>query len=293
MNEQILKIEQACLDASGMPVLLTGLGMFLIGLFLWIGGLKYLKVVTGFIGAGIGAGIGVVLAAYIDFHPAAVICISATVFGFGAMLAQQIIILLLTVVIFSFAFGTGYLDYTIGKYGLSGPTSETRDASQYRSEDIESGNDIFSPDNPFGNLENSQQAESNAHKLIHAGEYAGTFWEKIKQIISELSPTMSNNAGYFIMWCIVGGLIGLVLAQLLKLIIMAFCCSVVGTTAMISGGMLAIIAKGTPVWSNMQNHQQVLSIVFGVLVVFGWIFQMLTGGGKQSKAKDSSERNKE
>ena len=302
MNEQLLKIEQVCLDANSTTVLLTGVVLIILGLFLWIGGLKYLKAVTGFIGAGIGAGLGFIISRHIEVHPAAVISISTIIFAFGAMLAQQVIILVLAVLIFSLAFGTGYLDYALGKHGLTSvktkqeQTSSEADVSdQEVSDESETKTDFFDSGNPFDKLEGLAEKlevmDKTQQAAKTAGEYAGTFWEKMKEIFSEIKPTMNDNAGYLILWCVVGGITGLILAHLLKLLVMAFCCSVVGSSAMICGLMLGIIAKGTPVWTNLQNHHKFLTLVFGVMVAFGWLFQIVSGGGKRSTNMNTSSDN--
>ena len=295
MNEQLLKLEQACLDASSTPVIITGLTLMILGLFLWIGGLKYLKAVTGFIGACIGAGVGFAISTYIDIHLAATICVSATVFAFIAMLVQQIIILILAIAIFSLAFGTGYLDYTIGKHGLSAPAADSHQLSNSEYNSFSGDNDSFyDSGDPFENnntySDKIRQLDRASQTAIKAGKYADTFGQKLRNIYAELKPTMSNNAGFLILWCVIGGIIGLVLAKLLKLVVMAFCCSIVGSSSMISGLMLSIIAKGTPVWSNLQNHHKVLTIVFGVMVAFGWVFQLITGGMKKSTKNRELEK---
>ncbi len=291
MNEQLLKIEQACLEANTAPVVLTGVTLMILGLFLWIGGLRYLKAVTGFIGACIGTAIGFMISSYIDVHPAATICISATLCAFIAMLAQQVIIFILAIMIFSFAFGTGYLDYTIGKHGLTRVSDESSQTGLYDEDASSNGTGLFGSGSPFGEGSRLDELNKASQTALKAGKYANSFGQKLQEIYNELKPTVSKNAGYLIMWCVVGGIIGLVLAKLLKLIVMGFCCSVVGSSAMITGLMLAIIAKGTPVWSNLQNHHKVLTIVFGAMVAFGWLFQLMTGGMKQSKQKKESSEN--
>ena len=281
MNEQLLKIERILLESPSGYVFLAGLALFIMGLFLWIGGLKYLKLVSGMLGGATGAIFGSILAATFNMHTAGTVAISAAIFAIGAVLLQQLIILLVATIIFGLIFGGGYMEYAIGKGPA--PTSSTQTETMHYDNQQgyqQSDNSSFQADNPFGHMQQFGQTAENLNRAGHiaaeTGKYAGTFFEKIKAVFSELTPTMSNNAGYLILWCVLGAIIGLVLAQLLKTIVMALCCSIVGATGVVAGVIISIIAKGTDAWTILQGHGRVMTMVFLSMVIFGWLFQILT-----------------
>ena len=295
MNEQLLKIEQILLETHSGYVFLSGLGIFMIGIFLWIGGLRYLKLVCGLLGGVGGAIIGSMLASSFSIPPAATIAISAAVLAIAATLTQHIIILTAATLIFGIIFAGGYMEYAINKARetadlVTGNHSQQADYTQ-----SPAGNNgmAFEARNPFENYESyadkTEQVNKQGQLVVKTGQYVGTFLQKIKQVIAELKPTMSENTLPLIVWCILGGIIGLVLAQILKTIIMALCCSIVGTTSVITGTIVAVIAKGTPAWSALQSHGHTLSLIFMGLIAFGWIFQIVTGGIKKKNTNTDSD----
>lgn len=296
LNEQLLKIENILLESPQSYVFMTAIGVFVGGLVLWAGGLRYLKLVCGMLGGAVGAGIGSLLANYLNLPVPATVGIAAAVCALAAVLLQQVLILVVATVIFGLIFGGSFMEYTLGKQqttdgeynnmqsqldGSSSSGDENWYAAQVparpQEESVAPG--AFQADNPFGD---SAGFGENLQKLAKAEEYAGSVFERIKAVLSELTPTISNNAGMLTMWCVLGAIIGLVLAQMLKTIVMALCCSIVGSTALIAGTIMAIIAKQTAAWTMLQGHGRVMSMVFGGMVLFGWLFQIITGGGKHS-----------
>ncbi len=286
MNDQLLKIEEILLEHSSGNVLLAGAILLIMGLFLWLGGLKYLKLVSGMLGGAGGALLGTVVSGMFEWSPAITIGASAAIFAIGAVLLQQLLIILVAATIFAAIFGGGYLEYTLNRINTE-DTDNYPDSRYYQDYEYENHarEDTFHADNPF---DSARQISENADRLHHASDYVGSFIEELQLVFSDLSPTMSDNSGYLILWCVVGGVIGLILAQLLKTIVMALCCSIVGTTSTISGIIIAIISKGTPLWTNMQGHGRFLAMVFFTMIVFGWFFQMITG----KKIKKSSNPEK-
>ncbi len=296
MNEQLLKIEKILLESSASHVLLAGVIMIILGAFLWLGGLKYLKVVSGMLGGATGAMLGSIIAASFSLHLMGTIAITAAVFAIGAILLQQLIILLIATVIFGMIFGGGYMEYAIGKVTPQ-DDNNTKVSSQYdNSNDQQTSDNAFHADNPFGNMKNfgvnPETVSKTSNAVVKTGEYVGTFYEKIKAVLSELTPTMSNNAGYLIMWCVLGAIVGLVLAKLLKTLVMALCCSIVGSTSVVAGLIIAIISKGNQLWTNLQGHSRVLTMVFISMVLFGWLFQILTSR-KSNNTLSSDKSDKE
>ncbi len=313
MNEQLLKIESILLESSQSHVFLTALGVFLGGLVLWIGGLRYLKAVCGMLGGAVGAAVGSLLAGYLELPAGITIGVSAAVMAIGAILLQQVLILGVATVIFALIFGGSFMEYTLGKqnseamgkqdYQTSqeGPSGQQNSwyKQEIQQERLSQSEGYFDADSPYNDLNefgNQAQQYNNAGvKLVKTGQYVGGVLERIKQVLSELTPAISNNAGMLTMWCILGAILGLVLAQMLKTIVMALCCSIVGSTALIAGTIMAVIAKQTAAWTMIQGHGRTMTMVFAGMVVFGWLFQIVTGGGRRTRHEnqDDDESSKE
>ncbi|MBN2842248.1 MAG: hypothetical protein JXM68_04110 [Sedimentisphaerales bacterium] len=314
MNEQLLKIENILLESPQSYVFLTALGVFLGGLILWVGGLRYLKAVCGMLGGAVGAAVGSLLVGYLELPAGITIGISAAVFAIGAILLQQVLILGVATVIFALIFGGSFMEYTLGKQ----KSGELADQNNYESsqeevydqqtswyeqqmqqERVSESKGYFDADSPYNSLnefgQRAKEYNNTGEKLVRTGQYVGGVLDRIKQVLSELTPAISNNAGMLTMWCILGAILGLVLAQMLKTIVMALCCSIVGSTALIAGTIMAIIAKQTAAWSMIQGHGRTMTMVFVGMVVFGWLFQIVTGGGRKSRHEnqDDDESSKE
>ena len=75
----------------------------------------------------------------------------------------------------------------------------------------------------------------------------------------------------------------MVLAWLVKRIVMALCCSIVGTTSTIAGVQLSLMAKGISMISALQNRPKVLPAIVVGMIAFGFVIQLFVAGPRKKK----------
>ena len=283
MNDIFLRIEQACQTADSTALLIAGLIATVMGLFLWLGGVRYSWAVAGMLGTGIGIALGSIISYYFTSPPIVSMAVGGIIGAIGAILMQQLIIILIAIVIFSSMGGTGYLTYILDKTGLQ-QHSEQRQAQDEGSQDR-----LFSDPGTAGEIAEKIRNEVGIGEISDAALAAEGFWSKIKGLISDIKPAAVDNGGMLLLFCVGGAIIGLVLAQLLKWIIMALCCSIVGATSTIVGVMLLIAAKGNLPFSAVQDKENFLPTIFGVMIIIGWIVQLFIGKPKKKIVKQTVE----
>jgi len=286
MNELLLKIQDACLQMDGLSLGVPAGIAIIMGLVLWLGGNRYSGFVIGVLGAGVGAVIGLLLSNEMGWPVAGGVSISAAVFCLAAVLLRRVVILMLASLIFAAVLGGGYFSYRINTESWNDKLEEIKKQAMMHS--LESAGSEESPERDYLRiLANRYRSENSASKTEDpASRAAGAF----EEIWAEIRYAASENKGMLILWGIAGAAAGLAIAWLLKALITALCCSIVGSAAVIGGMIAMLLAKGTPVITSLMNQPRVIFILFIAMILFGMFTQLIIGAKKKKATPDKEEK---
>jgi len=270
MHNLVLRIEQACLQMN-WPVLL-GLGLIAtaLGLFLWLGGLRYSALVLALLGAAVGATLGLLLSRWLPGPTVLIVVIGAAVVALIAAVMQQPIILLLAAIIFALVCGMTYMTLKLN-------SQQWRDTLAQLTEQVRAHPDDLPDDNSaranllrhLAAMAPSRDSETD-HRSPHQRAMAG-----LKAALAELRFSASSSWVSLAVWIILGGLVGLAIAFLLKRLIMALCCSIVGSSSVFLGVSAILLAKKAAVLTGLWSRPALAPVVFGVMVGVGLLVQLL------------------
>ena len=270
MQEILVRIEGLCLELPPTTLLITGIITILVGLFLWLGGNYYSGFIVGFLGAALGALGGLIVSRLIGAAYAWGALIGAAVLGMLAVYLKNIVIIVLAVFIFAVSSGTGYLSYAWDKATVIGENAQDRlkvITSPYESS--------ITPDKSRVATEPGISDDFGDRKInIDATEKAGSFLGRLKTIISDAWAETSSNRWPLVFWALAGGIAGLLLVWFIKKIVMALCCSIVGSTVTIAGIQTLLMVKGIAMMQALQDRPKVLPIIFMGMILLGWMTQV-------------------
>lgn len=270
MQEILVRIEGLCLELPPTILLVTGIIATLVGLFLWLGGNYYSGFIVGFLGAALGALGGLMVSRLIGVAYAWGALIGAAAMGMLAMHLKNIVIIVLAVLIFAVSSGTGYLSYAWNKATVIGENAQDRlkvITSPYESS--------MTPDESRVATESGISDDLEDREIdIDATEKTGSFLGKLKVIISDAWADTSSNRWPLVFWALVGGIAGLLLVWFIKKIVMALCCSIVGSTVTIAGIQTLLMVKGIAMIQALQGRPKVLPAIFIGMILLGWMTQV-------------------
>jgi len=330
MNDLLLKLEEIAHAMPPGPLLLSGIIAILLGLFLWLGGARFCWMVVGLLGGAAGTCVGLWVSNWFELQAPVCMIVAATVFALGAILIQHAIIVVLATIIFATICGGGYVGYLMETAKPLLPESSSSqqnltnggDSSEQALQDkIDQGQKIYegvrkvrqkvaqvtagqpqpdasvqaSPDLPeqspgqASEQSPEQSTDGSRFDLPRSQDAAAS----VQQLYEQLSPYLTGRHGQLFLWCVVGGIVGLILAHLLKTVIMALCCSVVGSAATIAGVILLLMIKGTAVTAAVADKPKFLPALFLIMVVFGWIVQLFLSASFKRNASRQSESQEE
>ena len=262
MQEILARIEGLCLELPPTTLLITGIIATLVGLFLWLGGNYYSGFIVGFLGAALGSLGGMVVSRLIGVAYAWGAIIGAAALGMLAVHLKNIVIIILAVFIFAVSSGTGYLSYAWNQATVIGENAQERLKV------------ITSPDE--SRIMEPGVFDSLREKKIDIDdtEKADGFLERFKVIISDAWAATSSNRWALVFWALSGGIAGLLLIWFVKKIVMALCCSIVGSTVTIAGVQTLLMVKGIAMMQSLQSRPKVLPAIFMGMVLLGWMTQV-------------------
>jgi len=267
---QILQdLESAIGGTAGLsPVVLVGPGLACViaGLFIWLGGLGFRKLLLPTAGAITGAVCGFFI---IGQNLTSVVFSAALVAGIAAILERLFIAIL-----------TGALAAAVAFVVLVGPYIEyTQEAATVRAVETSAQRQAISV---------RASAEIMKDYIIDAG-----------QRIKHAGLQMSMHHWAIIM---VSALIFIVAGVCLWRLAMALCCSVLGTILIFGGMILLLLHKGTVPVSIICSKSSYYATAFIAMIAFGTIEQLLlckhpkTHSARRrriSKNKEEPDRTKE
>lgn len=246
------------------PVLLLGIGLagITVGLFLWLGGLKFKKIFISIIAAAAGYIFGI----YIIEANFIVSIIIATVAVSAALLIERAFISVLTALLITavsfVVLSRSYIDDSISMYSVSDsrPTEGTT-------------------------LNFRESLERLKLYFIDSGE-------NIKNIASKLPFYIDVFLAAIASVCIVAG-------YLLRNLTCAFCCSALGTLSVFAGMITLLLFKGSEPVEGISNRPSIYLGLIAAMTAFGTFEQLVLcrpvkakGAGVNPESKDSKNRSK-
>ena len=287
MQQLLLKIEEACLQLNTATLAIPAAITILLGLFLWLGGTRYSFLVLALLGALLGAGGGLLIGPKLGAATLPSAAIGAIVLALVAGLLHKVTIVLLAMLIFALVGVTVHMGRIVGSepgqettpYSTDLIDSTTESLPDYAGQFADAADNAGAPgtNNDLGAPDNLQPTDAHS---IALGKLSDA-WQTIKS-------SAQAHRGALVIWAVAGAVVGMVLAWLLRVLIMAFCCSMVGSAAVIAGIITLLLAKGTPAISALQPHPRVIPAIFTGMLLFGWLTQLLLIG--PTKDKDSPQR---
>ena len=281
MQEMIVTLQDACLNLTWTTLFVPGIIAAATGLFLWLGGMRYSSLVLTLIGAAAGASLGLMASQWFSLQPAIPALIGAIGLGLIALLLQQTVILVLAACICATVGGATYLSYNM-------TTPQQQELVGQLRNSVAAPSELADQDSPSGSyirrLRELAATRDSEGASLHDKAIA-----RLKELLAEIELSASSNRGTLILWIVLGAGIGLILAFVLKKIVMALCCSIVGTTAVLLGVSAMLLSKQTPVLTGFASQPRLLPILFLSMVAFGWLVQLLLARPSKAAAEDSEE----
>lgn len=266
MSDLLLRIQDAALQLNPSVLWIPGLVAAFLGLFLWLGGKRYSFFVIGILGAALGAAIGLIVSQWFGTDLLVSVAIGAILIAIAAVLMERLVIVLLATLIFATACGSSYWSYAVKDTDWKNKLSIAKlDQARGILEGIQDGE---LPESAFDESVTTDADQVRGHQSAVA---------KLKEIFAAIKTSAGENKGMLILWTILGAAIGLTLAYLLKKLVMAFCCSVVGSASIIAGIIAVILAKGNMIISTLLQSPKLVPTIFLAMVFFGFACQLLFG----------------
>jgi hypothetical protein len=257
MFEIARQLEQTAVWFNPAVLIWPGLAAVLLGLFVWLGGLGFRKVLAAIVGA-VSGGVCGFFASGRNIGPAT---ISAGLAAVIAVIFERIFIAILA----------GLLAAILGFAVLAAPDIQhTGEAAE-----VEWGGKTQK-------LDTRQTVEA-------AKVYVAKFVDEAKRIFSQMP--VYNRAIIAALAAVL-----LAAGFFCRSLISAFCCAVLGTILIFAGMILLLLYKGAVPVSRICQNQLFYQSVFGIMTAFGMAEQLLlcqrikeklTGKGR--KCKDGKE----
>ena len=115
MISLLTRIQEACLQLDTWHLAGPGLGLIVLGLFLWLGGVRYAFLVVGILGAAGGGALGLLIGHWFEIEMPLAIIGGAVVMTVLALLLQNLVVIGLAIVLFAVVGGFSYLGYALDK----------------------------------------------------------------------------------------------------------------------------------------------------------------------------------
>lgn len=254
MLEILQDFEQAAAGFAPLVLIVPGLAAVIIGLFVWLGGLGFRRLMVALLGAIAGGLCGFFL---IGRNLSATV-VSAGLAALIAIIFEKVFVILLAVALAA-AFGFAI---------LARPYLEPTKAA------VPPGQGTVSA--PSGSATVRQSMETIKAHAVSLGQ-------TVKHVCSEMP--IHN-------WAIIGGLIVLfvVAGVYLWRLVSALCCAALGTTLIFGGLILLLLFKGSAPISRISSNTPFYAAVFAAMAAFGTVEQLLLcRSDKKGSAKEKGK----
>lgn len=269
MYELFIRIETICMEAQLLTLLGVGAVATVAGLLLWLAGTYFSSVIIGILGAAVGSFCGLLVSQWFDVSSLLSMGIGAAVFCVAAVLLRNIIIIVLAIIVFALAGGTGYLSTILGS------------PAQQQEAELE----------PVAVSSFSQMDSTTRLSYVNEiSEQQDGFFEKLKAMLKDTLGTMSPYKWKLLLSTVVGGLGGLLLVWLIKRFVIALCCSVVGALLVLVGLESLLMAAGFQMCSAFEGNRLALSVTYFSMVVIGALVQLLIARSQKPEEAEDGKK---
>ncbi|MDD5327628.1 MAG: hypothetical protein PHY02_07430 [Phycisphaerae bacterium] len=253
MFEIARELEQTAVWFRPAVLIVPGLVAVLVGLFVWLGGLGFRKVLAGIIGAISGGVCGF----FISGRNMPPTIVSAGITAFIAIVFEKIFIAILA----------GVLAAVLGFAVLARPYIGNEDSlNEYGTED----RTMF--------LDTQESIEA-------AKRYIADFAAETRQIFSKMPIYKHAITAAIVIVFIAAGFFQ-------KRLTSAFCCSALGTMLIFTGMILLLLYKGAAPISSIFRSQLFYTGVFGAMTAFGMAEQLLLCQRINAKLTGHKQKNR-
>lgn len=260
MYQEILDLQQFSSDLADVFLSVPGVVLLLAGLWIWLGGCVWRRVLAGVFGAFIGFA-AAILTVGVGLGSVVFPAVGAII---GSALPRTTIVLM-----GSFTIAAGVLIFTAGSVDIAEPSAEA--AERPGVEDTEE----------------QEEAAGAGESFEMVADYMNSLGSRIYSGIKDISMVrIAAAAG--------AGIIFAVLGLLAKRLTTAFICSVLGTAVTLSGLVLLLWYKGTDVAGKVNESQMYYIWVAGAMIFFGTAIQFILqprGKKKHAGRKDGENEN--
>lgn len=288
MPNFLLRLQEACLALNWPMLLVPGVILTFLGLFLWLGGLRYAGFVLCIVGALLGATLGIAISPMVSLHPALTIIGAAAIICILAYILKRPVMYLMAAMIAAILCGGAYMTYSMSTETWEKMISEIHHQVRANPEQAEDNASNASQANLLQKIVQAQLAEQDDPEKASSQK---TAIARLNAILAEIQFSANHNRTTLLIWIILGTLAGLCIAFILRKIIMAICCSIVGATSVCLGVMAILFAKKAAVFSGLAKHPKALPIIFLGMLGFGVVCQLLLA--RPAKVTESEPEQKE
>ena len=286
MPSIITRIEEAALALDWAVLLTAGIVMVVVGMVLWLGGLRYSGLIFGLFGAIVGAGLGQLTSQIIGAPALACVGIGAVVVALAAIFLKEAMIFFMAVLIFALACGLVYLSYSVN-------TESWRQHLEQVGRDVQNDPEAMAESSVSEEIEwfrswsdLPEQAPPPSDKPAVREYVLG----RLKAVLAEVRLYVSAHRGSLILWIVGGGLVGLLIALLLKKVIMAVCCSIVGSTAVFFGVLAIMVAKQVHALTALRLRPALTPVLLGTMILVGFVTQLALARPSKKPAEEAEEK---
>lgn len=254
MYELLIRIETVCIEAPLLTLLSVGTISTVVGLLLWLAGTYFSSIIIGILGAAIGSFCGLLVSQWLDVSSLLSMGIGATVFCIAAILFRNVIMIVLAIIVFALMGGTTYSSLILGS-----------STEQSQSQSAPAAVNSFSYMDPG----------MRSSYLENISEEQDDFFEKLKVLLKDTLATVSPHIWKLLLFTLVGGIGGFLMAWFIKRFVIALCCSVVGALLIFVGVESLLVAIGFQMCNALQGHRLILTVIYFAMVGIGAIVQLL------------------
>lgn len=271
MYELLLRTETLLMGLRPMVLLGVGAVALVVGLFFWLGGTRYSTIVVALIGAVIGAAAGLVAGQQFGMSPWLSMLIGAVVVAVLAILVKKVLILALAVLILSAVSGAGYVSVILDRVAPPAASeTTTQRSSLYQS---------------FLQME----PEARLNYVNRISNESQTFLDRLEALFDDTWAAIQPHKWTALIAIGVGAVVALVLIWLIAKIVIALAYSIVGVAAIFLGLQSALLAGNVRTASELSPRPWLLPVVFVVMVVIGWIWQLFFLGPVKKVKREVKE----
>jgi len=268
MNEFLLRTETLLIGLR--PSMLLGIGAvaLVIGLIFWLAGTRYSTAITALLGAIVGATGGLIVSQRFGTHLWLSLLIGAVVIAVLAILLKKVLVFVLAVLIIAAISGAGYVSVALDHMAPPPASDTAAQQTTVRPSFLQMGFD------------------ARQNYVNEISDDSQTFPDRLKAMLADTWATTEPYRWTALIAIIAGAVVALVLVWFITKVIIALAYSVVGVASVFLGLQAALLAVHVRAASGLYPHRWLLPILFLVMVVVGWVWQLLFLRSAKAKAKE-------